>query len=59
MDTHQVQRDLDASAGASSPIREMSAEDFEYLAAKVYTYFKNRVVVERERHGKPGFALWR
>ena len=38
--------------------REYSADEIEFLASKVYRYIKNKLAVERERHGRPGFALW-
>jgi hypothetical protein len=37
---------------------ELTADDFERLASKVYDYLKRRLTVERERHGRTGFSLW-
>ena len=44
----------------SSDTEEVSnTVDVEFLALKIYSYIKNRLLVERERHGHPGFSLWR
>ena len=39
--------------------REFSGEEIEFLAPKIYNYIKNRMAIERERHGRPGFSVWR
>ena len=39
--------------------KQFEAWEIEFLASKVYSYLKNRLAVEKERHGHPGFALWR
>lgn len=40
------------------PKREFQAWEIEFLASKVYGYLKDRLVVERERHGRAGFTTW-
>ena len=39
-------------------VREFQAWEIEFLASKVYGYLKDRLVVERERHGRSGFTSW-
>jgi len=39
--------------------KQFEAWEIEFLASKVYSYLKDRLAVENERHGRPGFALWR
>ena len=36
----------------------MGHQEFEDLASKMYTYIKQKLEVERERHGRPGLSLW-
>ncbi len=47
------------SKASRETAREFNSQEIEFLASKVYPYVKRRLGVERERHGRPGYALWR
>ena len=38
---------------------KFTSREVEFLAPRIYSYIKNRLLVERERYGHPGFSLWR
>ena len=38
--------------------REFQGWEIEFLASRVYAYLKDKLVMERERHGRPGFTSW-
>jgi hypothetical protein len=38
--------------------RQFEAWEIEFLASKVYSYLRDKLAVEKERHGRPGFPLW-
>ena len=38
--------------------RAFDASEIEFLASKVYSYIKQKLVIEKERHGRPGFPWW-
>lgn len=40
------------------PSARISGEELDYVASKVYLYVKQKMITERERHGRPGWALW-
>jgi hypothetical protein len=39
--------------------RDFTSDEMDFLASKMYAYIKRKVSQEKERHGRPGFALWR
>ena len=54
---------LESSAEVDEPDKQIEnrfeAWEIEFLVSKVYSSLKNRLAVEKERIGHPGFALWR
>lgn len=40
------------------PAPELKPEQVELLASRIYSYIKQKLAMERERHGRPGFPLW-
>ncbi|MCI0791649.1 MAG: hypothetical protein J4O02_07760, partial [Chloroflexi bacterium] len=47
------------STPAVAGSRKFTGEEIDYLSSKVYIYIKRRLMLDRERSGNPGFALWR
>lgn len=55
-----------SAAGSAAPAseaetqveRQFEAWEIEFLASKVYSYLRDKLAVEKERHGRPGFPLW-
>ena len=39
-------------------VREFQGWEIEFLSSRVFAYLKDKLVVERERHGRPGFTSW-
>ena len=51
--------EAEPTAAPISMLDKYGREDIDYLSAKVYMYIKQKLRVDRERSGNPGFALWR
>ena len=47
-----------ASPSADEQKKTFDASEIEFLASKVYSYIKQKLVIEKERHGRHGFSWW-
>ena len=49
--------ETDTSSSVSGGRRQFDALEIEFLASKVYSHIKEKLTIEKERHGRPGY-LW-
>lgn len=47
-----------APESAKAPEKTFDASEIEFLASKVYSYIKQKLIIEKERHGRPGVSWW-
>ena len=54
-----AQRVSETAATEEKKQRPFDASEIEFMASKVYSYIKQKLVIEKERHGRPGVSWWR
>ena len=47
----------DTSTSPTGEKRQFDVLEIEFLASKVYAHIKEKLMIEKERHGRPGY-LW-
>ena len=57
-DGSAIQRVIAPAATEEKKQRPFDASEIEFIASKVYSYIKQKLVIEKERHGRPGASWW-